>query len=126
MIARGAVGLLLALAVVLVSCGSRPPTDSGVKGLVLAGPSCPAGSGSPCPSEKPVRMDVAATNAGGRVVATVASGEDGRFKIDLPPGEYVLRAARWPAPPILRNDVLVRVTAATYVEVTLHADTGAP
>jgi len=49
-------------------------------------------AGSPCP-DKPISTELQVTRDG-RVVATVRSGEDGRFSVALAPGDYVLVPAQ--------------------------------
>jgi hypothetical protein len=64
---------------------------TGIEGLVTIGPVCPAPeAGKECP-DRPYSATIVVREAGSdRVVATFTSGEDGRFRVELPPGNYVL------------------------------------
>lgn len=100
---------------------------SGVRGTILAGPACggPIIMGSPCP-DKPVAADISVSAAGSAdVVATARSGSDGRFSIDLAPGDYTLTtSATGGAPFPAGRPTEVTVRAGAFTEVTLHMDTG--
>jgi hypothetical protein len=79
------------------SIGGR--VDSGIAGTVVAGPGCPVGQeGTPCPGQ-PVRArlsvrvgpsDKRVPGARGVVVAKGRSNDEGRFRIAVPPGDYVV------------------------------------
>lgn len=118
------------LLVLAASCaGPRAPeaTDSGVEGIVLAGPTCPVErADSPCP-DQPAEAEIQVTDPDTQEVILVArSGADGRFRIPLPPGEYVLLAlpARPAGPPVSSKPEPVTVRAGRFTEITLRIDTG--
>jgi hypothetical protein len=81
--------------------------------------------GSPCP-DKPLPAALTVTRAGSTdVVATAISGEDGRFRIPLAPGRYVVLAANVtgairPA----ASPVDVEVPTGRYVSITVSFDSG--
>jgi hypothetical protein len=121
--------LVLALAVVipsLASCGeniSGAPTETGVRGIVLAGPQCPVEQeGSPCPDEPMPGVQVQAT-AGGSVAGTTRTDADGRFELRLPPGDYLLEAVLPPGPPSAKP-TSVTVPPRGFAQVTVLVDTG--
>ena len=58
-----------------------------------------------------------------RLAATFTTGEDGKFRVNLAPGTYVLRKATIQSPPTL-PDVLATVPAGEFSEVTLQFDSG--
>jgi hypothetical protein len=137
-------GFGLAAVVVLTACAqvggdsgaSTPaPSASGVRGHVVAGPTCPVESTtSPCPP-RPVQADVEVvelgapsrgTSGGGGswVIATAHSDADGRFSIGLAPGRYAVRAVPPPGPMQAARPVDVEVLAGAFTEVTLTIDTG--
>jgi hypothetical protein len=69
--------------------------DSGVRGTVTAGPTCPVERVPPDPAcaERPVGGAVlVVTGADGSELARTTSGADGTFSIDLAPGAYRLTA----------------------------------
>lgn len=129
--------LLIALSLVTVAACSKDPgapgegsgsgSGSGIRGTVLAGPACggPVILASPCPDE-PVAADIAVTKAGSaEIVATVRSGADGKFSLELAPGTYTLTpsavgGSRLPA----GGPADVAVRPGRYSEVTLNMDTG--
>ncbi len=64
---------------------------SGIEGVVTLGPTCPAVEiGKECPS-RPFETNLSIREVSSdRIVATVRSGPDGRFRVDLPPGAYIV------------------------------------
>jgi len=107
--------------------------DSGIEGVVLAGPTCPVERiDSPCP-DRPVSIPIAVyyfRAAQASPLAVVVSDDAGRFRVALPPGRYVLAGAPCApgagcAPlPRLGASPPVDVRPGGYTEVTLTADTG--
>jgi hypothetical protein len=120
---------VLALFLLLAACGgasSMEDLDSGIVGVVLLGPQCPVvQEGSPCPDE-PIAADVVVTDtASGREVASARSGEDGRFRISVPPGQYVVQAStESTGGPPTAKPVNVTVEPHQFTEVTVPVDTG--
>lgn len=105
--------------------------DSGIDGVVLAGPTCPVERvGDPCP-DRPIAttIGVFADTSETDIVAQTSAGQDGRFHHPLAPGVCTLRGACVtglsicsPYPRIIPQTVTV--TAGGYTSVTVHADTG--
>ena len=112
------------------------PLVSGVRGIVLVGPTCPVQRlTSPC-ADRPAAVDLALYNAAwvgpdyGPPVVTFKSSDDGTFRVTVRPGDYIL--ARAPCvdasttcnqfPTITPQNVTVKPGAFTYV--TVHGDTG--
>lgn len=120
--------LLATLGVMCTSSQETEPplslTESGVEGQALVGPACPGPvrSDRPC-SDRPLQTTLAVLDASEQLVARVDTDADGRFRISLPPGQYMLRpelAARFPfASPV---DVVVAEGQYTYTEI--HFDSG--
>lgn len=81
-------GVLLLLA---AACSGDAVTTAGIEGMVTIGPTCPEGQDSAsCPRE-PHETTLIIREAGtGREMATVNSGVDGLFRVELPPGEYIV------------------------------------
>ncbi|HEY8807066.1 MAG TPA: hypothetical protein VIN70_05725 [Candidatus Limnocylindria bacterium] len=113
---------LVVLALILAACSSGTPYPSGITGVVLAGPACPgpARIDSPCP-DRPVAVQLVFLKDGVQA-ASVPSFSDGRFRVDLPPGRYLIRGSSNGLP--LVRELTVDVPANTHIEVTVHADTG--
>lgn len=89
--------LTAAIMFLLVSCGNQTPTTttvaSGVEGRVLAGPTCPVEYAySPCP-DRPVATEITVVReSSGAFVKRGMSDSNGDFRIELPPGRYLVSA----------------------------------
>ncbi len=70
-----------------------PSGASGIEGTVTIGPTCPVQRiDSPCP-DRPYDATVSVLDATGvGVLASVRSGSDGRFRVLLPAGRYLVRS----------------------------------
>jgi hypothetical protein len=116
---------IVALAV-LGGCGraAAPPTDSGIAGLVLIGPQCPVvQEGEPCP-DVPFEAELRVRADDGRV-STTRSGPDGRFRLELAPGHYVVEpVAPNPGAPPQASPVGVEVAPHAFTDVTITYDSG--
>jgi hypothetical protein len=120
--------LLLGFALLSVSpAGARAP-DSGISGRIVAGPICPVESVPPVPgcAPRPLRATLRIRRVGSRPSASVRSADDGRFRVRLYPGTYVVQAlahagAALPRPPAASR---VQVHAGRYTFVTITYDTG--
>lgn len=105
------------------SSSSPGSGDSGIQGTVLLGPTCPVETiEHPCP-DRPIVAEVIVSSTDGRKVAGVRSGDDGRFSVSVPPGDYVitvgeLQGIRFAKP------LSVRVPDGGFVEVTVSVDSG--
>jgi hypothetical protein len=90
---------LAACALALAGCSTAPAvtpslqaTDgpSGIAGVVLVGPECRRPTeASPCLVPYQARLVI--LDPDGRIVGDVTSGPDGTFRIELPPGDYVVQ-----------------------------------
>ena len=99
-------------------------TGSGIEGITEADPQCPISTpDNPCPP-KPVSKTIAVNSDGGREVARVTSGIDGRFRISLPAGIYVITEVLAGAGPPSLKPLRVVVPPATFVRVAVLFDTG--
>lgn len=121
------IAALSVLILTLTACAERgpsAPTDSGIRGIVLVGPMCPViKAGSPCP-DRPMAADIQVTR-NGEVVTTVRSRSDGRFSVDLSPGDYVLLPVQ-PSPGGLpfAKPVPVTVEPHRFTAVRIEFDSG--
>jgi Carboxypeptidase regulatory-like domain len=128
-IARRPLPLMLLASLVLLTAGCRnegatagQTQRSGIVGLVHRGPSCPVEQEAvPCPP-RPTEANVEIRRPDGTLVATVRSGPDGRFRVPLAPGLYVLQAI--PEEFGISKPVEVRVTEGDVTDVTVTIDTG--
>lgn len=127
---RSGIAVLAVAALGLVACsqpspsGGRVGPGSGIEGVVKIGPMCPVERlDSPCP-DRPIRSVVTVARDG-ESVATTRSGKDGRFRLALPPGTYVVRAIPdGGAPPPSGRPVTVEVTAGAFAHVDITLDSG--
>jgi hypothetical protein len=124
---RGSIGALLStvamLATTQATSPGAAPLDSGVRGKVLYGPTCPVERpGERCvrPYEATLRIRQRATH---KLVATVRSADDGRFRVRLAPGRYVIvPVSGRPYPQA--SPQRVRVRRHEFTRVTIRFDSG--
>lgn len=122
--------VLMAVVIALAGCGPGGPTpvpstplDSGVRGFVQLGPTCPVQTRDvPCTTPYVAVLVILDTNDG--EVARVSSAEDGRFEVLLPPGEYTIAPAPGGDPLPSAPPQAVTVVAGTFTEVEINYDTG--
>jgi hypothetical protein len=121
---------LLALAVGCSEIGipvDTPAAPSGISGTVVLGPTCPGGqdpgANDPVPCVTAYAASLVVTDSESAVVARVSSGADGKFTVDLPPGEYVVTPASSDSYPSAQP-VSVVVAAGQYAPVEINYDTG--
>jgi len=125
--------LTIALAVsFLAGCGDQGPgttlDQSGVAGRVYLGPQCPVETeGDPCPDEPAAgsRVTVAKQLPGdsyarGEVVARTMTDADGRYRVSVAPGKYVVTADAGMSCELMD----ARVAAGAYTKVDIPCDTG--
>jgi hypothetical protein len=120
--------LPLTLTLLTVACAGeidRGSVASGIQGRVTIGPQCPVEiAGSPCP-DAPFAATITVLQAGGDPVLHVATGDDGRFRIPLPPGTYTIEAEPLPPGGIARmlpvRPVTVRPDAYSAVAVSFDS-----
>jgi outer membrane murein-binding lipoprotein Lpp len=116
---------------VLAGCGDVAPaaqTSSGVAGLVHLGPQCPVETlGDPCADQPAASVTVTVSKqipgeayAAGEEVARATTDADGRFRIAVPPGEYVVTAEAGMSCELMD----AHVTEGVYAEVDVPCDTG--
>jgi hypothetical protein len=118
--------------IVIMACatdagvGSPTPPNTGIEGQVSAGPVCPAvQQDQTCPDEPFAAEIVVKDSRRGNDLLTVSSGEDGRFRINLAPGEYtLLPVSPNPGAPPFAESQLVKVEVGRYTQVTIKYDTG--
>jgi hypothetical protein len=121
------------LAVLAVACGPEErisPTpslaaiDSGVRGIVLLGPTCPAQPVDASPCVTPYAARLVIVDDKGDPVATVMSGSDGRFEVRLAPGDYTIQPENGVDGVPSSSPQNVTVIPGDFVEVEIDFDTG--
>ena len=114
---------LVALATSMLSFGGAGATQvSGLRGLVLQGPTAPVcRSDDPC--EEPARGILLQFRRGGKVVAEVKTTRAGRYSVRLRPGSYAVTAPRRRVGTGLTPRV-ARVPRGRIARLDFHLDTG--
>jgi hypothetical protein len=105
------------------SASAAPGPHSGVRGVVLYGPTCPVQRpGQTC--ERPYQATVTFSRASSPTVAArIRTGTNGRFTVRLRAGRYLVKATNGAAhsrPP----SQVVTVTAHHFTAVTIRFDSG--
>lgn len=116
-----------AILLTLTACGGDdllgPDAPQGIEGIVLLGPQCPVQTlEDPCP-DIPYAAWIEVRRASGGSVTRIRSGEDGRFRIGLSPGRYILDPESGDPFPVA-GELEVLVDRGVYAEVTISFDTG--
>ena len=121
-----------ALVLALAACSTAPaaspstePTDgpSGITGIVLVGPDCRRPTeASPCLVPYQARLVILDTDGG--IVGEVTSGPDGTFRIELPPGDYVIQPSPGGDPYPRAEARSVTVVAGELSEVEIDYERG--
>ena len=109
--------LLLALAVAASACGAEPASPdegSGVHGQVVLVGACPGPSSCP---PRTVAATVSIEPSSGERIHTVETDERGRFRIALPPGDYLVSARVPTEPDLVPRPTAVTVESDRYAEV---------
>ena len=117
--------LIGVLILVLATCTIYSPTPrgSGIEGQVLLGPMCPVvQQGQECP-DQPYQATLTVTSPNGVQVAQFQSDEQGRFRVSLVPGAYVLHPESPNGVPFASDQSFV-VETGRYTQVTVHYDSG--
>jgi len=100
-----------------------PGAAQGIEGVVLLGPQCPVQTpDDPCP-DLPHRAWIKVRRIGGETVTRIRSGEDGRFRVGLRPGNYLLDPESGDPFP-MATEQEVKVMAGEFTEVVIAYDTG--
>jgi len=102
------------------------PYNSGIRGTVMLGPTCPVERIPPDPNcvDKPYQTTVVASRASDptRVILSINSDESGAFSMSLPPGEYVLNAGEGDMPYCSPTTVVVELNV--FASTIISCDTG--
>jgi hypothetical protein len=132
----GMVLVSLVLALSVIACDDigapgfeTPSAPSGIQGVVVLGPTCPGaestpGANDPVPCVTPYSAQLVVLDGENAVAARVTSGADGTFRIDLPPGDYIVTPASGTDSYPIANPVSVTVVNGQYVHVEVNYDTG--
>lgn len=99
--------------------------DTGVRGVVTIGPTCPVARYPPDPNcgDKPYAGAFSINTQAGKRIATVTSNQDGKFSLALPAGKYVIHLQGTNAMPSMAPQEF-SVPRTGYTEVQLILDSG--
>ena len=104
------------------------PTTSGIMGTVLLGPTCPVMRNPPDPqcADKPYSTALVVTTLDGTQVVTQFNSDGyGKFKVNLPPGEYAVRSsATTNIYPRCGSNEIMSVKTGMFTNATISCDTG--
>ena len=108
--------------------GGILPFDSGMRGQVLLGPTCPVMRDPPDPqcADKPYATTIQVIRIGSPVsspFATVKTDTEGNYSVSLPPGAYALQPKSGQVFPRCETKE-VTVVPSKILEVNLSCDTG--
>ena len=109
----------------LATCSLQEPTptDSGVEGQVFIGPVCPVvQEGQECP-DQPYQATLTVNSLGGERIAQVQTDTEGRFKLPLQPGEYILHPESPNVLPSAADQTFI-VQAGVFTQIIVNYDSG--
>jgi hypothetical protein len=114
----------LLFVLLLAACLPTPqPSDSGIEGVVTIGPICPVVQENvPCP-DQPYPAALTVLTASGKKVTQFQTDQQGRFRVDLAPGDYVLHPESPNGLPFA-EDIPFRVDAHKFTRLEVSYDSG--
>lgn len=95
--------------------------SSGIEGTVSYGPLCPT---EPCSVKPAYDFDIIAVEENGNEAARTRPNEEGKYKLDLPPGRYEIKASRSFASELGSPPHMVQIEANKPTHLDLSFDTG--
>ena len=99
------------------------PVNSGIEGQVLIGPMCPVVKvGEECP-DQPYQAFLTVNNSKGERIVQFQTDEEGRFKIPLAPGEYILHPESPNVMPFASEQIIL-VEDGKYTQAIVNYDSG--
>lgn len=100
--------------------------DSGIKGVVTIGPTCPVETIPPDPkcADKPYAATLQFTNLETNEKKTLKVSENGRFSIDLLPGVYKIENKSTAILPRMQELENIVVEKGEYSEISISFDSG--
>ena len=99
------------------------PSDSGIEGQVLIGPMCPVVQvDQECP-DQPYQATLTVNSPNGGKIVQVQADAQGRFKIPLAPGDYILHPESPNGIPSA-SEQSFRVEAGKFTQMVVNYDSG--
>jgi hypothetical protein len=126
---RGCLLVALILGFAASGAASARAPSSGIAGRVVAGPTCPVETVPPQPNcaPRPLAVTLRIRRVGSKDRSTSAhSGADGRFRVRLSPGTYVVQGLPLAGSPLPRppGPLRVQVRARRFTNISITYDTG--
>jgi hypothetical protein len=96
----------------------------------VLGPTCQIGNpespgaDDPVPCLTPYAASLVVLDSESAVIARITSGADGKFEVNLAPGDYVVTPVPGQDPYPIAQPVSVTVSAGDYASVEINYDTG--
>ena len=116
------IGILIIL---LATCSTQEAAtaDSGLEGQVFIGPVCPlVGPGQECP-DQPYQALLTVNSAEGGRITQIQTDQQGRFRLTLRPGQYILHPESPNAMPFA-GDQAVTVETSRFTQLFVKYDSG--
>ena len=113
------------LILVLATCSIYSPTPrgNGIEGQVLMGPMCPVVQvGQECP-DQPFQATLTVNSPNGVQIVQFQTDAEGRFRVALVPGEYILHPASPDGIPFASDQTFI-VETGKFTQITVHYDSG--
>ena len=112
------------LILILSTCSTKPKaTDSGIEGQVFIGPMCPVVQvGQECP-DQPYQAILTVNSLEGERIAQIQTDAEGRFRIPLQPGEYILHPESQNVLPFAKEQTIL-VEDGVFTQVIVNYDSG--
>jgi hypothetical protein len=116
--------IFLILVLLLAACLQPPqPLDSGVEGSVTIGPMCPVMQENvPC-LDQPYQAVLTVLTPNGKKVTQFQTDEQGYFKVELAPGDYVMHPESPNSLPFAA-DVPFSVEQHRFTQLAISYDSG--
>ena len=119
--------VVILLFVILAACAPQTPVtlNSGIQGQVLIGPTCPVvREGLDC-ADKPYQATLTVLTSNGKRVTQFQTGRDGKFRLSLTPGDYILHPETPQGKPLPRApEQPFTVTEGNYTSLAVTYDSG--
>lgn len=116
--------LLGVMILILSTCSTQTQvTDSGIEGQVFIGPMCPVVQvGQECP-DQPYQAILTVNSLEGERIVQVQTDEDGRFRIPLEVGKYILHPESPNTLPFAQEQTVI-VEEGKFTQIVVNYDSG--
>jgi len=127
MMPRSSIGILGAALALMLACDPGallgPDAAQGISGVVLRGPICPVVTQDAACEDQPYQAWIDIRDQAGRRITRVRAGDDGRFRVGLVAGRYLLFPESGDPFPHA-SELVVEVERGAFTDVVVFFDTG--